>query len=106
MEGIPMDGPRVDVEARYQMGKITRALSKMERDIYRKICPPDHIFVLHVSPEVSQRRKPDHDPEMIEVKSQALKQMERQGLHVIDVNADQPFEQVLLQIKTALWQFL
>ena len=106
MEGRPMDGPQIAVEAGQEMGKITRTLSGMEQDIYRKICPPDHIFVLHVSPEVSQRRKPDHAPEMIEAKSQALKQMERQGLHVIDVDADQPFEQVLLQIKTALWQFL
>jgi thymidylate kinase len=106
MEGRPMDGPQIAVEAGQEMDKITRVLSATEQDIYRKIRPPDHIFVLHVSPEVSQRRKPDHNPEMIEAKSQALKQMERQGLHVIDVNADQPFEQVLLQIKTALWQFL
>ena len=106
MEGRPMDGPQIAVEAGQEMDKITKALSGMEQDIYRKIRPPDHIFVLHVSPEVSQRRKPDHAPEMIEAKSQALIKMDRQGLHVIDVDADQPFEQVLLQIKTALWQFL
>jgi len=106
MEGRPMDGPQIAVEAGSEMGTITGTLSKKEQDLYRKIRPPDHIFVLHVSPEVSQRRKPDHDPEMIQAKSQALRQMERQGLHIIDVDADQPFEQVLLQIKTALWQLL
>jgi len=106
MEGRPMDGPQIAVEAGLEMDRMTSALSRMEQDIYRKIRPPDHIVVLHVSPEVSQRRKPDHALEMIEAKSQALRQMERQGLHVIDIDADQPFEQVLLQIKTALWQML
>jgi len=106
MEGRPMDGPQIAVEAGLEMDKITGALSRMEQDIYRKIRPPDHIFALHVSPEISQQRKSDHDPEMIRAKSQALRQMERQGLPVIDVDADQPFEQVLLQIKTALWQLL
>jgi thymidylate kinase len=106
MEGRPMDGPQIAVESGQEMDKLTRALSRMEQEIYRKIRPPDHIFVLHVSPEVSQRRKPDHDPEMIQAKSQALKQMDRQGLHILDVDADQPYEQVSLQIKTALWQLL
>ena len=106
MKGRPMDGPHITVEAGQGVDRITGALSGMERAIYRKIRPPDRIFALHVSPEVSQRRKPDHDPEIIEAKSEALEKMERRGLHVVDVDADQPFEQVLLQIKAAMWESL
>jgi thymidylate kinase len=106
MKTRPMDGPQIAVEAGREADQVTRTLARMEQDVYRKICPPDHLFVMHVSPEVSQQRKPDHDRGMIEAKASALQQMERQGLHVIEVDADQPLEQVLLQAKAALWQLL
>ncbi|RLC77199.1 MAG: hypothetical protein DRJ03_20560 [Chloroflexi bacterium] len=102
----PMDGPQIAAETKGQMGRLTRTLSKMEQDIYQGIYPPDCIFVLHVSPDVSQQRKPDHSREMIEAKSRALVQMVPQGLNIIEIDADQSFEQVLLQVKTALWQLL
>lgn len=106
MDGLPMDGPRIAVEAGPQMGRLARRLSEIEQALYRKIAPPDHIVALHVSPQVSLQRKPDHDPDMIFAKSRALKQMDRAGLQVIDIDADLPAEQVLLQVKTALWKLL
>jgi thymidylate kinase len=106
MDGRPMDGPRITVDAEHRMDGITRALSRLEQNIYRKIHPPDCTFALHVSPEVSQQRKPDHELEMIEAKSRAIKQMDVQGLRSVEIDADQPLEQVLLQIKTTLWQLL
>ena len=106
MEGRPMDGPQIAVEAGLKMDWLTRWFSKMEQNTYRKIHPPDYIFILHVSPQVSLQRKPDHDPKMILAKSQALKQMEKGSLHVIDVDADIPIEGVLLNIKSELWRLL
>ena len=106
MKTRPMDGPQIAAESGREADPMTRALSRIEQDVYRKICVPDHVFILHVSPEVSRQRKPDHDRAMIETKASALKQMERQGLHVIEVDADQPLDQVLLQTKTALWQLI
>jgi len=106
MEGAPMDGPRIAVEAGGAMDRLTGRLARLEQQIYRQIHPPDHVFVLHVSPEVSQRRKPEHDRGMIEAKSRALREMDSQGLHVTDIDADQPFEQVVLEVKKSLWQLL
>ena len=106
MNGKPMDGPHIAAEALGQQDKITRLLSEREQKIYQKIRPPDYILRLHVSPEVSQQRKPDHSFEMIKAKSQALEQMDQTGLNIIDIDADAPFEEVLLQIKKNLWHVL
>jgi thymidylate kinase len=104
MEGRPMDGPRIAAEAGDKMGKLTKALAKVEQNIYQKIRLPDHLFVLHVTPHVSQQRKPEHEREMIEVKSQALRRMNPQNLCTTEIDADQPFEQVLRQAQTTLWK--
>jgi hypothetical protein len=64
------------------------------------------VFVLHVSPDVSQARKPEHPRERIEAKSQAIKGIARGGFDLTDVDADQPLDQVLLQIKSKLWRLL
>jgi thymidylate kinase len=106
MEGAPMDGPRIAAEAGSEMDATMGRLARLERNIYRQIHPPDHVFVLHVSPEVSQQRKPEHALGMIEAKSRALREMDAHGLHVTDVDADQPLEQVVLQVKKSLWQLL
>lgn len=106
MEKRPMDGPQIAAEIGNEMDRITRVLSQLEKDIYRRIHPPDCILALHVSPEVSLQRKPSHSLEVIEAKSRALRQMDTQDLHVIEIDADQPYEQVLLQVKRALWQSL
>ena len=67
---------------------------------------PECVVALHVSPAVSLRRKPDHRLEVIEAKSRALRQMDRKDLRVIEIDADQAYEQVLLQVKRALWERL
>jgi thymidylate kinase len=106
MEGPPMDGPRIGIQEGSETDGITQKLAQLEQTIYQKILPPDHIFVLHVSPEVSQLRKPDHDLEMIENKSRALKEMDDRQLNVTGIDADQPLEQVLLYTKTHFWPLL
>lgn len=106
MRQRPMDGPRIAAEAEGNVSGLTRIMSRMERHFYRRIRPPDHLFILHVSPRVSRQRKSDYDHNVIEEKSRALVQMDKQGLHFTEIDADQPLEQVLLQIKTTLWELL
>jgi thymidylate kinase len=106
MEERPMDGPRIMAETQGETNTPPGRMARIEQNVYKKIHPPDHIFILQVSPKVSLQRKPEHDPKMIETKSRVLQQMDTQGLHVTRFDADQPFEQVLLEIKTALWQLL
>jgi thymidylate kinase len=101
-----MDGPQIASMHPNGMGPMVAALSRIEEDIYQRIRPPDHLFVLQVSPAVSSQRKPDHKPEVLEVKSQALNEMEQDGLRLTEIDADQPLDQVLLEIKTRLWDLL
>jgi hypothetical protein len=109
MRGIrpPMDGPRIAWMCREEeTDGITAHLSKLEQNIYHRIGLPDCLILLHVSPNVALQRKPDHTPEEIEPKTQAVEHMDRQGLQIIDINADQPFERTSLQTKSALWNIL
>ena len=101
-----MDGPRIAAKANGHMGAAARTFAHLEDTTYRKILPAEHVFVLHVSPDVSQSRKPEHKRVLIEAKSQAIKQVERDKFSVIDIDADQPLDQVLLEIKSALWRLL
>lgn len=101
-----MDGPRIDSTYSEAMGPLLTRLSESEQRIYQRIRPPDHLLVLHVSPDVSSQRKPDHEREMIETKNQALRHMERSGLPVTEIDADQPLHQVLLQVKAVVWDLL
>jgi hypothetical protein len=78
----------------------------VEEKLYRRIRPPDHLFVLRVSADVASQRKPDHKVEVLEAKSRALDEMVHDGLRVTEVNADQPLDQVLLEIKTRMWELL
>ena len=109
MRGIrpPMDGPRIAWMCRGEESDgITAHLSKLEQNIYQRIGLPDCLMLLHVSPNVALQRKPDHTPEGIEPKTQAVERMDRQGLQIIDIDADQPFERTSLQTKSALWNIL
>jgi thymidylate kinase len=106
MESRPMDGPQIAATVGNRMDRIARLLSRLEQDMYHAMRPPDWIVALHVSPEVALQRKPDHDLGVIEAKTHAIERMERRGLRMIDIDANQPVEQALLQVKTAVWQIL
>lgn len=102
----PMDGPRIAATYNGQMGPLLQKLCRAEETLYRQIRPPEHLFVLRVSPEVSLARKPGHKPELIEAKSQAIARLNRADLNLTEIDAEQPLDQVLLQIKTTLWRLL
>ncbi len=101
-----IDGPRIAARSNGHMGPLARRLAAAEERIYRAILPPEHVFVLHVSPDVSQTRKPGHKRELIEVKSRAIKQIARDGFDLTDIDADRPLEAIVLEVKSALWRLL
>jgi hypothetical protein len=100
------DGPQIASIHRNRMGPLAAALSRVEQNTYRRIRPPDHLFVLQVSPGVASQRKPGHNLKMLEVKSQGFNEMERDGLRITEVHADQSLDQVLLEIKKQVWELL
>ncbi len=104
--GRAMDGPRIAALGNVYMNPLAAAMARLEARIYLSILPPEHVFALRVSPAVSQARKPEHDSARIAAKSQAIVEMAREGLRVTEIDADQPLDQVLLQIKTAIWHLI
>jgi thymidylate kinase len=101
-----MDGPIIASKCNGHLAPVARKLSQVEETIYQKILPAEQIFLLHVRPDVARSRKPGQNRELIEAKSQAIEQIARDGLNLIDVDTDQPFDRILLQIKSALWGLL
>lgn len=105
-----LDGPKIQQLANGDEGKISRFLGKAEAAIYRQMAPPDHYFLLNVSPEISRQRKPDHDPAAIQVKSQVLDrwlvaaEQQASSAAVHGINANRPFDEVVQRLKTAVWQ--
>lgn len=106
IDGRSMDGSRIASLNPQGDGRVAASMARREQNIYEKISPPDHLFVLRVSSDVSSQRKPDHKPEVLKTKIQSIEQIERNGLCIKEINADQPLDQTLLQIKTALWDLL
>ena len=109
----PLDGPKIHLLAEGNDSRLGHAFAKVEEMIYQKIGPPDHYIVLDVSPEVSLERKPDHDGEAIRAKSQLLRKfMTTAGHpsasfdHLIHIDADLPFAEVVDQLKRSVWQLL
>lgn len=104
-----MDGPRVSSLFPARMSRVARHLTQMEANLYASIDSPERLFILHVSPEVSQARKPEHKPASIHAKSRALAGLMQTGTangEITHVQADLPLEQVLCEVKTALWRLL
>lgn len=66
----------------------------------------DLVLRLRVSPETAFRRKPEHAFEQIRRKSAAMDQVAFTRGQTIDIDANQPYAQVLLEVKRAIWKHL
>ncbi len=68
---------------------------------------PDLVIRLNVSAETSMLRKPDQvDIEHFRKKSEELREIHFQHANIIDINAEQPYDQELLEIKKILWKYI
>lgn len=107
-EPLLMDGPRIPADG--QVGPLRRGLGRLERRFYRRIRPPDMVLALAVSPAVSTRRKPDHDPEVLRRKSDSIVELLSSpgiaALTTTRLDADDPLTKVVAAAKVALWERL
>lgn len=104
-----MDGPRIAANyhsARIQAPSLVSRFSQIEQEYYKNISPPDHLFILHVSPELALQRKPDHPAEELQAKSEAFETAVTGSVPTIDLQADLPLEEIVLQVRSAIWQML
>ncbi|THU39361.1 hypothetical protein FAM09_12685 [Niastella caeni] len=95
------DGPKLQTEKRSW-------LSGFEMKQFQKLflTGNDVVFRLNLSAEVAARRKPDHDYKLIEQKCINLSSITYGSAKVIDVDAEKPYGQVLLEIKRRIWENL
>jgi thymidylate kinase len=100
--GHEMDAARIPPGG----GRVARALSRFERRAYARIARPEALFVLVVSPEVALARKPGHREEIVRAKTEAVRGEAATIPGAIVVDADRPYEEVLLEVKRRVWDLL
>ena len=72
-----------------------------------EIYAPDLVIKLHVSYPVALARKPDTPPQRLREKLDITRRLRYpSGTRVVDVDADQPLEQVLRAVQRAIWEAL
>ena len=107
-----LDGPKIRWATGGEMDTLARAFGRLEQAIYAKIRPPDYLIVLNVNPDVSLQRKPEHHWATVEAKSEFLKKLSAPtSSREIDwtiyrIDANQPLEIVLSQLKGVVWEVL
>jgi thymidylate kinase len=89
--------------------RVVSALARWEMGVYRaaQACPPDLVLKLHVTPEVASRRRSETDLEYLAGRAEVIRALRYPSdTAVVEVNADQPMDRVLLEVKRAIWQAL
>jgi thymidylate kinase len=86
--------------------KIKRILAQWEAMPYRmaELYPPDLVIKLHVTPEIALQRKADVDVKEYKKRVAAVKQLRYSSFtRLVEIDANQVFDEVLLQVKHSLW---
>lgn len=65
---------------------------------------PDLVLKLMISPDVAHARKPDHNFETVKRKAAITGLLAFPGSQVVEIDAAQPLDQVILAAKNAIWQ--
>lgn len=91
-----------------QLSLLERIIFKYEKFIFQKIYSfkPDLIIKLLINPKVAKLRKPNHDFEVLMKKCSVFEKLNFEGIHKIDIDANQEFEDVLKRTKNEVWEFI
>lgn len=101
-----MDGPKIAAETEGRDGRVIRLLKRIEERLYKLILPPDTLIVLRVHPEIAARRKTTEPASHVCSRSQEIWQARWDKSRAIVVDASQPLEEVLAELKTIVWSRL
>ncbi|HET6380054.1 MAG TPA: hypothetical protein VFH63_03345 [candidate division Zixibacteria bacterium] len=101
-----IDGPRIRQLDGTAGSRLLRRLARLEERIHRRIAPPDCVILLRIPPDVARQRKAIPDPEGAARKARALETMDRSGLRLVEVDATQPLDAVVRDVKRAIWGLL
>jgi thymidylate kinase len=96
------DGPKL------QDGRSFLWAARAELKLYEEASRlgPDLLLKLSIDPQTAHRRKPDHDLSVIERKCAIIDQLSFSQSRVVVIDARQPYGDVLLGTKRAIWSAL
>jgi thymidylate kinase len=89
--------------------RIARLLARREAAVYRAAStyPPDLVVRLVAAPEIAWRRKLERSLESVRERVEAVRGLRfPAGTRVVDIDANQPLDQVLLEVKRVVWECL
>jgi thymidylate kinase len=105
VEGVN-DGP-VLWRWRASTARLKRALARWEHGIYEMAAsaPPDAVVRLLVTPETAGERRPGDDPRELAFRTELVRSLRFDNARygVIDVDADDDLDTVVLEVKRQLW---
>jgi thymidylate kinase len=100
------DGPRLTAWLT-AASRLKRAAARRERESFALVdlTPPDLVFKLRVSPEVAARRKPETPPAQLNSGLELVRRMRfPPTTRVVDLDAEQPLADMVLEAKRAVWE--
>ena len=100
------DGPKIRSRTINQKSLYARMMARSEERAIQKAqkYQPTLVFKLILTPEESVRRKPDHTLEEVAPKANITPQLKFEKSKVVDVDAAQPYDLEILQIKRIIWE--
>lgn len=100
------DGPLLD-HLSQSSSRILRYLARREQNVYQAAeeNPPDLVITLDVSPETANDRKPEMPIEQFEKRKKAIDDIEFDTDQYV-VDAEQPLEDVIREVKEVVWKQL
>ncbi|HEX2142069.1 MAG TPA: hypothetical protein VHK28_07345, partial [Candidatus Limnocylindria bacterium] len=104
--GRTVDGPRIRQLPAAERSGLLQRLARREEAMYRGIALPDALLVLRIAADVALARKASRDPAGAARKADALDAMDREATRVIDVDAGQPLDEVVRDVKRNIWELL
>ena len=100
------DGPKIaGLLEEYRNKQVHRLIREEQRylSIVKRI-KPDLVIRLNIPVDVSMARKPEQeDPEVFQKKIDDLMEITYQNANIVDIDASQPYEQELLEVKQLIW---
>lgn len=88
---------------------LRRTVARREQAAFRlaELVPPDLVVRLHVPVDIAARRKPDTPLDQLQRKVEIVAQLTFPSTsRVAEINAAQPIERVLAEVKQAVWECL
>jgi thymidylate kinase len=99
-------GPRIPPLLSSKPTPLARLLGSAEESYYKRILPPDALFVLRLDPNLAVLRKPDESAEYVRARGGVVWETDWTGTTARVVDVDRPLNEVLQQLKSLVWSVL